>query len=416
MSLLQVQSLFGIVLIITIAWLLSEKRHLFGIRMVAGALGLQIGLVLLLLYVPGIRDAVFSVNVIVSALQQATQQGTAYMFGFVGGAPPPFPLSGDRAPILAFEILPLVLVVSALSALLWHWRILPLLVRGISVALQKTMGIGGAVGLGTAANVFIGMIESPLLIRPYLAKISRGELFTILTVGLATVSGTVLVLYGAILEPSVPGAVGHIIAASLISLPAAIMIARIMIPSDTITELSDADARKFDNSLEALTRGTQEGLQLFLSVVAMLLVIVALVALANQILAIGPDIAGQPLTVERALGWVFAPIAWSLGVPVAEMTSAGSLLGTKTILNEFVAYLNLAALEEGVMSDRSRLILLYAMCGFANLGSVGIMIAGVSSMVPERQSEVIELCSKAIISGTLSTLMTGAIIGVVTAP
>ncbi len=276
---------------------------------------------------------------------------------------------------------------------------------------KKSLGIGGAVGLGSAANVFLGMIEAPLLIRPYLAKLTRAELFMLFTVGLATVAGTVMVLYASVLEPVVPGALGHILVASFISLPAAILTAHLMVPGENVTEAEAHLAVEYSSSMDAIAKGTEDGLKLYLGVVAMLLVTVALVALANIMIGSLPEIGGAPLTVERIFGWLFFPLVWLYGIPAAEAADAGALLGTKTILNEFIAYLNLAALPDGVLSERSRLIMVYAMCGFANLGSVGIMIAGVSGMIPERRREVVELSLKALVSGTIASGMTGAVVG-----
>jgi CNT family concentrative nucleoside transporter len=304
-----------------------------------------------------------------------------------------------------------VLVMSALSALLWHWRVLPVIVKGFAFVLQKTLSIGGAVGLGSASTIFLGMIEAPLLIRPYLAKLSRAELFMLFSVGLSTVAGTVMVLYASVLEPAVPGALGHILVASFISLPAAILVARLMVPGEATTPADAHMSVEYRSSMDAIAKGTEDGLKLYLGIVAMLIVMVALVALTDIIIGHLPDLGGAPLTVERIFGWAFAPLVWLYGVPAAEVADAGALLGNKTILNEFIAYLKLATLPEGALSARSRLIMVYAMCGFANLGSVGIMIAGVSGMVPERRDEVVELSLKALVSGTIASGMTGAVVG-----
>jgi len=410
---LQLQSAFGLAVLVAMSWAMSENRRAaLSYRLIAAALGLQIGLALLLLEVPPARDALYSLNVVVDVLSRATRTGSSFVFGYVGGGEPPFDVARPQnLGSLAFQALPLLLLMSALSALLWHWRVLQLMVRGIAFALKKTLGIGGAVGLGSAANVFLGMIEAPLLIRPYLAKMTRAELFMLFTVGLATVAGTVMVLYASVLEPVVPGALGHILVASFISLPAAILTAHLMIPGETITEAESHMAVEYSSSMDAIAKGTEDGLRLYLGVVAMLLVMVALVALANIMIGVLPDVGGAPLTVERIFGWLFFPLVWLYGIPAAEAGDAGGLLGTKTVLNEFIAYLNLAALPDGVLSERSRLIMVYAMCGFANLGSVGIMIAGVSAMIPERRAEVVELSLKSLVSGTLASGMTGAVVG-----
>jgi len=410
---LQLQSAFGLIVLVALAWALSEnKRAALSFRLIAVALALQIGLALLLLEVPLARNALYSLNAVVDALSKATQAGTSFVFGFVGGGEPPFDVSKPQnLGSLAFQALPLVLVISALSALLWHWRVLPVIVRGFAYVLQRTLAIGGAVGLGSASTIFLGMIEAPLLIRPYLAKLTRAELFMLFTVGLSTVAGTVMVLYASILEPAVPGSLGHILVASVISLPAAILVARLMVPGESTTPAEAHMAVEYRSSMDAIARGTEDGLKLYLGIVAMLIVMVALVALANIIIGNLPPLNGAPITVERIFGWLFWPLVWLYGVPASEAADAGALLGTKTILNEFIAYLKLAALPEGVLSPRSRLIMLYAMCGFANFGSVGIMIAAISGMIPERRQEVVELALRALVSGTIASGMTGAVVG-----
>ncbi len=409
---LHLQSAFGLLVLVAASWAMSEDRRAFSWRLVAMGLALQIGLALLFLELPPARAALYSLNGVVDALSAATTAGTSFVFGFVGGGSPPFAVTAPaNLGSLAFQALPLVLVMSALSALLWHWRILPLIVKGFAYALQKTLGLGGAVGLGAASTIFLGMIEAPLLIRPYLARLTRPELFMLFTVGLSTVAGTVMVLYASVLNPAVPGALGHILVASFISLPAAILTARLMVPGTSATPAEAHLAVEYRSSMDAIARGTEDGLKLYLGIVAMLIVMVALVALANIMIGNLPPVAGAPLTVERVFGWMFAPLVWLYGVPASEAAQAGSLLGTKTILNEFIAYLKLAALPDGTLSPRSRLIMLYAMCGFANFGSVGIMIAGISGMVPERRHEVVELSLKALVSGTIASGMTGAVIG-----
>jgi CNT family concentrative nucleoside transporter len=406
------QSALGIAVILALAWAFSENRRAFPVRTVLAGLALQVVLALLLLKVPPARNVLFSLNGIVDALMEATRAGTSFVFGYAGGGDTPFAVTNARAlGSFAFQILPLIIVISALAALLWHWRILPVIVRAFAFVLRKIMGIGGAVGLGAAATFFLGMIEAPLLIRPYLPKLSRSELFVLFTVGLATVAGTVFVLYASILEPVIPGALGHILVASLLSLPSGILIARIMVPGAEETEGDRASMLQYRSSMDAVARGTADGLQLWLGIVAMLLVMVALVALADIILRHFPDLWGAPLTVERIFGWIFAPVVWLYGVPWDKAATAGALMGDKTIINEFVAYLKLASLPPDALDPRSRLIMLYAMCGFANFGSVGILIAGVGGMIPERRNEVVPLALRALLSGTMASGLTGAIIG-----
>ncbi|HTQ14240.1 MAG TPA: nucleoside transporter C-terminal domain-containing protein [Rhizomicrobium sp.] len=410
--LLHLQSLLGICVIILAAWAMSEDRARFPWQVVAVGLAIQAGLALLLLDVAPARNALLALNGVVDALTAATRAGTSFVFGFVGGGDAPYALANPRAATsFAFQILPLVIVISALAALLWHWRILPAVVGGFAWCLRKTMGIGGAVGLGSAATVFLGMIEAPLLIRPYLKKLSRAELFMLFSVGLATIAGTVFVLYATILEPVLPGALGQLLVASFMSLPGAILIARIMIPGIAETAADAAPEFKYRSSMDAVARGTEDGLKLWLGIVAMLLVIVALVALADIVLGHLPDLLGAPLTMERIFGWVFAPVAWLFGVAWDQAATAGSLMGQKIVLNEFVAYLKLAALPPAALDGRSRMIMVYAMCGFANFGSVGIMIAGVSALVPERRDEIVPLAMRALVSGAMASGLTGAMIG-----
>jgi CNT family concentrative nucleoside transporter len=414
MWLLHLQSALGIAVILALAWVLSENRRAFPVRTVVVGLALQFSLALLLLKVEVARNALFSLNGIVDALMQATRAGTSFVFGYVGGAAAPFAVTNPAGlSSFAFQILPLVIVISAVAALSWHWRILPLVVNAFAWVLRKTLGVGGAVGLGSAATVFLGMIEAPLLIRPYLARMTRSELFMLFTVGLSTVAGTVFVLYATILEPAIPGALGHILVASFLSLFGGILIGRIMIPGEAEkTEQGAGDLEfRYHSSMDAVARGTEDGLKLWLGIVAMLLVIVALVALADIMLAHLPNFAGSPVTAERIFGWIFAPVVWLYGIPWDKAGIAGALMGQKTVLNEFVAYLHLASLPKDALDPRSRLIMLYAMCGFANLGSVGIMIAGVSSLVPQRRDDIVPLALRALLSGTMASGMTGAIVG-----
>jgi CNT family concentrative nucleoside transporter len=406
------QSAFGICVIVALAWLLSEDRRAFPWRTVIVGLALQAVLALLLLKVPLARDGLLALNGAVDALTGATKAGTSFVFGVVGGGTPPFAVTNPLGMVsFAFQILPLVIVISALSALLWHWRILPVVVKAFAFALRKLLGIGGAVGLGSAATIFMGMVEAPLLIRPYLSRLTRSELFMLMSVGLASVAGTVFFLYAAILKDTVPGALGHILIASMMSLPAAILISRIMVPGEAGVATDDQSDLKYRSSMDAVARGTEDGLKIYLQIMAMLIVMVALVALADTILKNLPWVWGAPLSLERVFGWLFAPVVWLFGVPWSEAPTAGSLMGIKTILNELVAYLNLAALPKGALDPRATLIMVYAMCGFANLGSVGIMIAGMSTLMPERRDEIVPLAMRALLSGTMASGLTGAMIG-----
>jgi len=426
---LQVQSAIGLVAIPLIAWLLSERRKAVGparlVRLVLAGLGLQLLIAGIMLNVGAVRVAFDWAAGLVAALQSATGAGMRLVFGYVAGGPAPFePVRPQHGFILAFQALPLILVMSALARLLYYWGVLQRVVRVIGWGLRRSMGVSGPVGTSAAANVFVGMVEAPLLVRPYLAGMSRGELFATMTVGMAGVAGTVLALYASILEPVLPGAAGHLIVASVISVPAGLLLAELMVPHDSSERTSDpaADAGAGDialddaprSGMDAVAQGTWEGVVLLANVTAMLIVAVALVALANQLLAFAGQPFGVALTFERLLGWAFAPMAWLVGIPWAESTEAGALLGAKTVLNELVAYLQLAGEASAHLSDRSRLILSYALCGFANFGSLGIMIGGIAAMVPQRRAEIASLGARTMISGTLATLMTAAVVGLMT--
>jgi CNT family concentrative nucleoside transporter len=408
------QSSLGLVVLLAVAWSLSENRNVIAWRTVVPGLVLQVGIAALLLNSPLARDLFLALNNLMAALERATTDGTSFVFGYLGGGPLPFE---ERQPgasfVLAFRALPLILVVSALSAVLFHWRVLPWIVRGFSWVLQRFMAVGGAVGVSTAANVFVGMTEAPLLVRPYLKAMTRSELFMLMVCGMATIAGTVMVLYASIVQNVIPGAMGHILTASIISAPAALIVAALMVPP-TATVTAGAVIPPLDtrSTMDAVTKGTLQGVQLLLNVIAMLIVLVALISLANQLLQWLPDIGGEPVTLQRLFGYVMAPVMWLIGIPWAEARTAGSLMGIKTVLNEFIAYLELAKLPAGSLSDRSELILVYAMCGFANFGSLGIMIGGLGTMVPERRDEIVALGLKSIIAGTIATCMTGAVVGI----
>src|SRR5713101_1087296 len=397
-------ALAGIAGLLALAWLASEERRAVPWRAIAAGLGLQISLALLFLKVEFLKQAFMKLNDVLLVLERATQAGTGFVFGYLGGGAAPFEVSHPASMfILAFRALPLVLVVSALSALLFYWRVLPAVVHAISWLLERSMRVGGVVGLSTAANVFVGMVEAPLFVRPYLARVSRGELFAIMVGGMASIAGTVLFLYGAILGPVLPDAVAHLLIASILSAPAALVIAFLMVPPHTTTGGEVAFRSEASSSMDALTRGTLDGAQLLLNIVAMLVVFVALVALVNFAIA--------PYTLQGLLGWALAPLAWLAGISWHEAQAAGALLGTKTVINELVAYVDLAKMPE--LSGRSRVLMTYALCGFANFGSLGIMLGGLGTMCPERRGEVVALGMKSIVAGTLATCLTSATVALI---
>jgi len=417
----QFRGLLGIALMVLLAWAISEDRSARPTwRWIAGALALQAGLALLIVRVPFVWDAVTLANEAVAAIERATLDGSSYMFGYLGGAPLPFDLAqGAEAPvIIAFQILPLVIVFSALAALLWHWGVLRWLVDGLSFLLRRTLRVSGVVGLSGGANMFLGVVESPLVVRAYFAKMSRADLFQVMVLAMATISGAILILYATTLSRTVPDAVGHMISASLISLPAALLIAKLMVPGAASAEGEEPDAGsqglKFESSIDAIIKGTMDGMQLFLAVIAVIIVVFALVSLADQLLALLPMVDGEPLSLKRTFGWLFSPLMWLIGVPWAEAQAAGSLMGTKAILNEYVAYLELAALPPSTFAPRSLLIVTYALCGVANLASIGLLVSTIGTLCPERRAEVAGLGVRSWIAGNMATAMTGAWIGLIT--
>jgi CNT family concentrative nucleoside transporter len=410
-----IQSVAGLFVFSGIAWLIGENRKQVRVKPVIIGIAAQLAMGIFLLKLPVCRKFFISLNHLVLALEASTKAGTAMVFGYLGGGALPF---AEKFPgssvILAFQALPLILVISAISSLLFYWKILPLIVRGFSAALQKCLGLGGAEGLGVSANVFVGMVESPLFIRPYLKDMTRSEIFTLMTTGMATIAGTVMVLYASILSKVIPDIMGHILTASIISVPAAITISKIMIPETgkgTAGELTPPEPAL--SAMDAITKGTVQGIRLLINIIAMLIVLVALVNLLNLMLGLLPDVGGQPVSLQRILGLIMAPVVWLMGIPWKEAPIAGALMGTKTVLNEFLAYLDMSRLPQGMLSPKSLLIMTYAMCGFANPGSLGIMIGGMGTMAPEKRDEIVSLGFRSVIAGTLATCMTGAVIGII---
>ena len=415
---LQLQSAFGVVALLAIAWALGENRRAMSLRQAAIGLTVTLATAVVLLKLPVVARAFGAINDAVGAISAAARAGSSFVFGYVGGGTLPFDLKVPGADfILAFQALPIVLVMSVLTTLLFYWRILPPLVRGMAWLLERTLGVGGAVGLSTAANIFLGMVEAPLFIRPYLKQLTRAELFLVMTGGMAGIAGTVLVLYATLLAPLIQDAAAHFVIASVLGAPAAILVSLIMVPetSDRLTggTLGDPEAHAA-STMDAIVKGTAAGLELLLNIIAMLLVLVALVYLANAVIGLSPEIGGAKISLQRLLGYVMAPVCWLMGLPWPQAVTAGSLMGTKTVLNELIAYVELSKLGSDALDPRSRLIMLYAMCGFANFASLGIMIGGLGTMAPERREEINALGLKSIVSGTITTCLMGAIVGVLT--
>jgi concentrative nucleoside transporter, CNT family len=404
----------GLLALLLVAFLCSEDRRRIPWRTVAGGVGLQILFALLLIGVPGAYRAMFWLNDAANALHAATLVGTQFVFGYLAGGALPFAEAHPGASfILAFQALPLVLTISALASLLFHWGVLQRVTAGFAWLLRRSLGIGGPLAVGAAVHVFVGMVEAPLLVRPYLMRMQRGELFALMTCGMAGVAGTVMVIYASFLAPVVPNALGNILIASVISTPAGLAVAALMVPfdgserSDGALVLEDAPV----STLDALVKGTMDGVPILAAIIATLLVTVALVALLNMALGLLPDWDGSAITLQRIFALPFRPVVWLIGVPWGETGMASTLMATKTVLNEFIAYLNFSQLPPETFSPRTRMVLTYALCGFANFGSLGIMVGGLGAMVPARRAEIVGLGLRTILSGTLATCMSGAVAG-----
>ena len=412
-----IQPVIGFFSLLLLGAIFSTNIKKIKIRYMVNAIAIQFVLAFLLLKWSVITDFFEILSRGVLALTSATDSGVAFVFGYLAtGAPgAPFEITNPAGTfIFAFGGLVLVIVVSAFSALLWHWRVIPIIVNALSVLFKKPLNVGGPVGLSATANVFLGQVEAPLLIRPYLANMTKHELLILMTVGMSTIAGSIMATLNLMLF-DVYGAslIGHFLTASIISVPAAIMYANIMIPSEEKTEFpSNHNEKMYRSTIDAITEGTRSGLDIFLNIIALLIVVLSLVALINMSLASLPEFNGQVLSLERIAGWVFSPLAWCMGIPWQESLLAGELLGIKTMTNEFIAYIRLAEIDPSLLSERTRLIMLYALCGFANLSSVGILISGLGAMAPERKSDLIEVSGRALVAAVLASCMTGFIVGI----
>jgi CNT family concentrative nucleoside transporter len=411
------QSFVGLSLIVLVCWALSEDRRRFPWKLAIGAVILQALLVLALFGVPALRAGLAGVGTAVDGLATSTQTGVAFVFGFLAGTPnQPYELTNPGAMfVFAFRVLPVILVVCALAALLWHWRILKWVTQAFGFLFEKTMGLRGPPALATAATVFMGQVEGPIFIRGYLTSLSRSELFMLIAVGMSCVSGSTMVAYATILKGVLPNAAAHVLTASIISAPAGVLLARILVPrrpeDEVDAEVDPASDKVYESSIDAMIKGTSDGLQIVLNIAATLIVFVAIVAMINGVLGLFPPLGGAPLSVERGLGVIFAPLAWSIGVPWRDAPTAGSLLGVKLVLTEFTAFIKLGGIPVTALDERTRVIMTYALCGFANIASVGMNVAGYSVLVPERRSEVIGMVWKAMFSGFLATCLTAAVVG-----
>jgi CNT family concentrative nucleoside transporter len=408
------QALLGLVVFVLVAMPFSSNWRRISPRIVGVAIALQFAICVLLLRVPVISDALAYLNRAVAALSEATRAGTSFVFGFVGGGPPPFAVTNAGAlSTFAFQVIPIIVVVSALSAVLWYWRVLPVVIHGIAWVFEKTLGTTGPAGFAVTANVFVGQVEAPLLVRPYIARMTRYELLLLMTAGMAMIAGSMMVVYSTMLQHHFSDMLSQLLTKSLMSIPASILFAHVMLPDDVLSADHAEPGRIYTSTMDAITRGTTDGLHIWLNVIAILIVLIAFVALVNLAVGLLPAVAGAPLTLERIVGWLFAPLAWLMGIPWNEAVFAGSLLGIKTVLNEFIAYLKLADTPPAAISAHTRLITIYALCGFANFASMGIQISGIAAMAPERRADLNELAFRSLVGATLASCMTGAIVGIV---
>ena len=405
------QGIFGVLFLIVFAWLCSERRDQIDVRFLGIGLFAQFSLAFLFFQVPLISDILMSLNFIIAAIEAATLEGTRFLFGYLGGGSEPFEVSeGGYLYLFAFRVLPNVIVFCVLIAVLWYWKILPKVVTGFGFLLRRVFKVSGAVGTSAAATLFLGMVETPMIIRAYLTKLTRSEFFTVMTCGMSTVAGSVMIIYANTLSDIIPGAIGHIVVGSVLNIVGAIYVSRIIVPEDSTPTSSDKfEDLGYSSTMDAITRGTQDGLKLALNIGGMLLVIISLVALVNGVLGL-LEISDEPLSLQRMLGWLFSPLAWLIGVPWSEAHLAGNLMGSKIVLNEMIAFIELAALGND-LSENSRLVLLYALCGFANFGSLGILIGGLSTLVPERKTDYLSLAPKSLISGNVVTFITASLVG-----
>ena len=407
-----IQSLIGIVVLILIALPFSESIQEIKVKFIIYALLIQTSLAFILLEIPFISSFFDVMSIAVESLRLSAIEGSSFVFGYLGGGEAPFEVSNNQnLPIFAFTFLPMLIFLSALSALLWHWKILPFLIKLLAKLFEKPLDAKGPIGLAATANIFLGQLEAPLLIKPYLNKMNQRDLLIIMTVGMSTIAGSVMVLYITWLDDKFSGVIGHFLTASILSVPAAIMFSNILIPSAQ-TELKTAkeDLKMYESSMDAISVGTKDGLNMFLSVIASLIVFLSLVALADFMLGIIPNVYGEPISLQRIAAFIFAPIAWLMGIPFSEIIPAGNLLGTKTIFNELIAFNDLRDLDTNILSERSQLIMLYGICGFANISSVGILLGGLSAICPDIRGTLLKIAFRALFAATLASCLTGTVV------
>jgi CNT family concentrative nucleoside transporter len=430
-------SFFGIGFMVLVAWLLSVDRSRFPLRIVLWGIGLQLVFALLILRTQPGEQFFALVNDAFIQLLDYTRAGASFIFGDLINNNVPVGVVGEpvaTSPLqpveparyartgsyFAFTVLPTIIFFSSFMTVLYHLKIMQWIVKGMAVVMQRTMGTSGAETLSASGNIFVGQTEAPLMIKPFVQRMTMSELHCVMTGGFATVAGGVMAAYVGMLVAYFPDIAGHLLAASVMSAPAAILISKVMYPEDGDPETKGtlkADIPSPDvNVIDAAARGAGEGLTLALNVGAMLLAFIALVALLNGIFGWAGGLVGwENLSLELVLGWVLAPLAWIMGVPWHDAVEIGSLLGIKTVINEFVAYLQLAdSLQQGAPLDpRSVVIATYALCGFANFSSIAIQIGGIGGIAPERRSDLSRIGMRAMIGGTLAAFMTATVAGAI---
>tara|TARA_B100002052_G_scaffold171218_1_gene155872 strand:+ start:5153 stop:6361 length:1209 start_codon:yes stop_codon:yes gene_type:complete len=395
------QIILGAIILTAIAVPLSNNYKAIKAKNIVAAMGAMVLFAFILLnpYVAGFFEVI---SAGVAKLSSATAEGTTFVFGS---------LFENNPFVFALNVLPLIIVMASISALLWHWRILPLVIKGFSYVCEKLFGLGGPISFGAAANIFVGQVEAPLFVRPYLSKMSKKELLILMTAGMATISGSIMIALSEVLVDQFEGinTVQHFLTASILSVPGAIMYAEIMYPSEEIThQIEDIKEEKiYSGSMDAITKGTKDGLSIAVNVAAILISVLALVSIVDGILGL----LSTDLSLQKILGYIFTPISWLMGVPWSEVSGAAELLGIKIATNEFVAYIQLGSLDPALFSDRTKVIVLYALCGFANFSSVGILISGIGSMAPERIPDLIQVSGKALVGATLASCLTGLVAG-----
>ena len=393
-------------LTLLIAFLISKDRKKIKYKTVALGLFFQLLFAVILFKIPAISNIFFGFNTVLEAISKSTTHATTFVFG--GLANPPE--QSGLGYILAFQGFPVLITISALSSVLTYWKILPFIINIFSMIFRKILNIGGTLGFAVSANIFSGMSETPLVINTYLKRLTHSEIFSLMVCGTSAVASSVMVLYSMILKPIAENPLGHIITSVLISIPASLVISRIMIPeTDEVSEGKDSNYSQAKNTLDALYTGIIDGGKVIVTILAMLIGFIALIDLLNQIIiAINPT--EYDITIQKVLGWIMYPVAWIIGIPSNEAGIAGSLLGTKLILNEIISFQELVRIS-AELSFKTKIMMIYALCSFANLGSIGVMIGVYGTLIPERKSEIIKLGFKAILAGTLVNLSIASIIG-----